>query len=142
MPESLAEFLLANYQAHRHECACRQRRGYRTESFTYGEILALACGVASDLEARGIAKGDRVMVWGENCAEWMAVFFGCVLRGAIVIPMDDGSASEFVKRVFRKVDAKLLVGSRRHVQECLAAGFSIAGVGLEDLCETVARKPR
>jgi long-chain acyl-CoA synthetase len=99
MAESIAEFFLENFRAHRHERACRQRRGYRTESFTYGEVLDMASAFARKLEARGIAKGERVMVWGENCAEWMAVFFGCALRGVIVVPMDDGSAADFAMRV-------------------------------------------
>ena len=137
MAESIAEFFLENYRARRDERACRQRRGYRTESFTYGEILDMACGFACKLEARGISKGDRVMVWGENCAEWVAVFFGCALRGVIVVPMDDASAAEFAIRVFQQVSAKLLVGSRRHLHECSAAGFSLASLGLEDLAETV-----
>src|SRR5260370_35076163 len=100
MAESLTEFFLENYGAHRHERACRQRRGYRTESFTYARILDMACGFARKLEARGIAKGARVMVWGENCAEWIAVFFGCALRGVVVVPMGEGSAAGFCVRGF------------------------------------------
>ena len=133
MAESIAEFFLENFRAHRQERAYRQRRGYRTESFTYGEILEMAGGFARKLEARGIAKGDRVMVWGENCAEWAAVFFGCALRGVVVVPMDDGSAADFAMRVFQQVSAKLLVGSRRHLHECSANGLSIASLSLEDL---------
>ena len=133
MAESIAEFFLENFRAHRHERAYRQRRGYRTEPFTYSEILEMAGGFARKLEARGIAKGDRVMVWGENCAEWAAVFFGCALRGVVVVPMDDGSAVDFAMRVFRQVSAKLLVGSRRHLHECSANGLSIPSLSLEDL---------
>jgi long-chain acyl-CoA synthetase len=141
MAESIAEFFAENYRAHRQERACRQRRGYRTESFTYGEILEMACGFACKLEARGIAKGERVMVWGENCAEWVAVFFGCALRGVIVVPMDDASTADFAMRVVQQVSARLLVGSRRHLRECSAAGFSLASLGLEDLAETVGTSP-
>jgi long-chain acyl-CoA synthetase len=132
MAESIAEFFTEHFQAHRQETAYRQRRGYRMESFTYGEVLERAFGFACKLEARGITKGDRVMVWGENCAEWVAVFFGCALRGVIVVPMDDGSAADFALRVFQQVEAKLLVGSRRHVHECAAAGHSIPTLDLED----------
>jgi long-chain acyl-CoA synthetase len=143
MAESLAEFFSENFQTHRHECAYRQHRGYRTESFTYGQVMEMAFGVARKLEARGIAKGDRVMLWGENCAEWVAVFFGCALAGVIVVPMDDGSAADFAMRVFRQVEAKMLVGSRRHVHECAAGGKSIAAgnssatLTLEDLPQTL-----
>jgi long-chain acyl-CoA synthetase len=138
MADSLAEFFLENYRAHRRERACRQRRGYRTESFTYGEILDMASGFARMLEARGISKGDRVMIWGENCAEWMAVFFGCALLGVIVVPMDHGSAADFAMRVFQQVEAKLLVGARRHLHECAATGFSSPTLSLEDLAGIVA----
>ena len=133
MAESIAEFFLENFQAHQHECAYRQRRGYRTESFTYGEVLGMAAGFARKLGERGIAKGDRIMLRGENCAEWVAAFFGCVLSGVIVVPMDDGAAADFAMRVFQQVSAKLLVGSQRHLQECAAAVPSTAAMNLVDL---------
>ena len=64
MAESLAEFFLANFRAHRDERAYGQRRGYRMEWFTYGQVLEMAVRFAGELEARGIGKGDRVMLWG------------------------------------------------------------------------------
>ena len=136
MAESVAEFFLKNFHRHRHECACRQQRGYRTESLTYGEVQEMAFGCARQLEARGIAKGDRVMLWGENCAEWVAVFFACVLRGVIVVPMDDGSAGDFAMRVFQQVSAKLLLASRRHLHQCAAAQPAIETLTLEELAQT------
>ena len=138
MAESLAEFFLKNFQAHRRESAYRQRRGYRTESRTYGEVLDMASGVSRELETRGIAKGDRVMLWGENSAEWVAAFFGCSLRGVVVVPMDDGSASDFAMRVYQKVSAKLLIASRRHLQS--AAMSATATWNLEDLAQKAGRQ--
>src|ERR1700757_1923258 len=116
MSESLAEFFLENSDKHREECAYRQRRGYRMESFTYGEVIDLAWRFAHKLDARGIARGDRVMVWGRNCAEWVAAFFGCALKGAVVVPMDDGASADFAWRVAQQVDAKLLVGARGAIE--------------------------
>ena len=133
MAESLAQFFLEHFRAHQKECAFRQRRGYRMESFTYGEILNTACSFTRTLESRGIVKGDRVMIWGENRAEWVAAFVGCALSGVVAVPMDDGASSEFALRVFHKVEAKLLVGSRRHAQECQAVGASLETLNFEDL---------
>ncbi len=141
MVESIAEFFSEHFHARRLERAYRQRRGYRTESFTYGEVMGMAAGFAAKLEARGIAKGERVMVWGENCAEWVAAFFGCALRGVIVVPMDDVAATDFALRVFQQVSAKLLVGSRRHLLEVAAAGHSIATLNIEDLTQTAGYSP-
>ena len=136
MAESLAKFFLDNFTAHRQECAYRQRRGYRMQSFTYGEVMQMALGFARELRSRGISRGDRVMLWSANCAEWVAAFFGCALVGVVVVPMDDGASCDFALRVFRQVQAKLLVGSQRHVQEWLAAGYSTATLTLDDLAAT------
>jgi long-chain acyl-CoA synthetase len=137
MAESLAEFFLANFQAHCDERAYGQRCGYRMEWFTYGQVLEMALRFAGDLETRGIGKGERVMLWGENCAEWVAAFFGCALRGVVVVPMDDGASAEFAGRVAGQVEARLWVCSRKH------AGDGIAGtpvVVLEEIKIPTSRK--
>ena len=141
MPESLAEFFLENFQAHRDEPAYRQRRGYRTETLTYGDVADLAGRLANQLAAQEIGKGDRVLVWGPNSAEWVAVFFGCALHGAIVVPMDDGASTDFASRVCRQVGARLVVASREHAGECGAAGLSIPISILEDLPHSLDAKP-
>src|ERR1700730_18266976 len=136
MAESIAEFFFENFQAHRHECAYRQRRGYRTESLTYGDVLRMASGFVRELETRGITKGDRVMLWDENSAEWVAAFFGCALYGVVVVPMDDGASPDFARRVFQQVSAKLLVASRRHLQECANVQPPMPALNLKDLGQT------
>ena len=70
----------------------------------------MASGFALKMEARGIAQGDRVMLWGENCAQWAAAFFGCALRGVIVVPMDDGATADFAMRVFQQVSGETAGG--------------------------------
>ena len=115
--ESLLNFV-QTYAAHGDEIAVRQRRGYRMESWTYARIVAEANRVARELEARGIAKGDAVLLWGENSAEWITVFLGCLLRGAVIVPIDHASPMEFACRVAQEVNAKLVFQSRVH-KECL-----------------------
>ncbi|MGB8579570.1 MAG: AMP-binding protein [Candidatus Sulfotelmatobacter sp.] len=125
MAESLAKFFLVNFRAHRDERAYGQRCGYRMEWFTYGQVLEMAVRFAGDLEARGIGKGERVMLWGENCAEWVAAFFGCALGGVVVVPMDDGASVEFAGRVAGQVEAKLWVCSRKHAAEVEASSVPV-----------------
>jgi long-chain acyl-CoA synthetase len=122
MSESLTEFFLTNFQAHRGERAYGQRRGYRMEWFTYGQVLEMAVQFGKELEVREIGKGERVMLWGENCAQWVADFLGCVMRGVVAVPMDDGASAEFAVRVSRQVEARLWVCSRRHAAESVGGG--------------------
>ena len=102
---------LDNFRRHASEAAYVHRRGYRTQRWTYGDVLSGANRFARELEARGIGKSDKVLIWGENCAEWVAAFFGCLLRGAIVVPIDKIATPDFAQRIAEQVDAKLCVTS-------------------------------
>src|ERR1700740_1297360 len=110
--ESLLTFV-RNYAALGGEIAVRQRHGYRMESWTYARIAEGANSVARALEALCIAKGEAVLLWGENSAEWIAVFLGCLLRGVVVVPIDHASPPEFAGRVAQEVNTKLVF----HVSE-------------------------
>ena len=96
------------------EVAYVQRRGYRTERVSYRDVAELAFQFARELEGRGLEKGDRVLLWGENSAEWVAAFFGCALYGAISVPMDHAASPDFAQRVRAQVSARLTVCSRKH----------------------------
>ena len=126
---------LDNFRSHASEIAYVHRRGYRTQRWTYGDVLATAYRFARELEARGIGKDDKVLIWGENCAEWIAVFFGCVLRGAIVVPIDKIATADFAQRIAQQVDAKLCVASPQNQ----IAG--VASLPLEQLREEVSQYP-
>ncbi|HEX5707949.1 MAG TPA: AMP-binding protein [Pyrinomonadaceae bacterium] len=113
-----------------------QRRGLRTERWSYRRVAETAFRTARELEARGVARGERVILWGANSAEWVAAFFGCALRGAVVVPLDLESAPDFVSRVRAQVSASLIfAGGVAREQEALTRD----ALPLEDLPQLVAR---
>jgi long-chain acyl-CoA synthetase len=94
------------------ETAIAHQRGLRVYRWSYEKLAATAKRFARELEARDVQKGDRVLFWSENSPEWVAAFFGCLLRGAIVVPLDSRNTGDFVTRVHSQVAAKLaLLGS-------------------------------
>jgi len=90
--------------------------------------------LARELEARGIAKGDAVLLWGENSAEWISVFLGCLLRGAVVVPIDHASSPEFAVRVAQEVNAKLVFHASGQ-KEC----WTIPSIPLASLSAVIAQ---
>ncbi len=104
--------LVDDFERNGKDTAVVAPRGLRQRRTSYGELALLTRRFAAELDARSIAKGDRVLIWGENGSEWIATFFGCVLRGVLPVPVDLASAAEFVRRVQREVSPKLLVGDR------------------------------
>jgi len=98
---------LDEFIARRDEVAFAHRRGLRLTRWSYEQTARTAYQFARELEARGIGKGDRVLLWAENSPEWVASFFGLLLRGVIVVPLDVQSDPAFVARVQEQVGAKL-----------------------------------
>ena len=92
------------------EIAVVRYQGNRRRVTTYGELARLAGRFAALLAERGIAQGDRVLIWAENSAEWIAAFHGCMLRGVLAVPLDAFGTAEFVTRVAKDVSPKLAVG--------------------------------
>lgn len=109
MREHLAT-LLDDFRKHEREIAVVRYQGVRRRVTTYGELAILAGRFAAFLEDRAIGLGDRVLLWGENSADWIAAFYGCMLRGAIVVPLDSFGSTEFAQRVAADVRPKLAVG--------------------------------
>src|SRR5579863_1048047 len=109
MPRRSLIDYLREYAKHGRSTAFVQRSGYRTSRTSYSDVAGLAAQCARELERLGIAPGDRVLLWGRNSAEWVGAFFGCILRGAVAVPMDQGATSEFAARVAEQVDAQLLI---------------------------------
>jgi len=129
--------LFDEFSRYRGDLAVVQRRGYRRESWTYGQLATIAFGLAQNLRERDVRTGDRVMLWGANSAEWMAAFWGCLLRGAVVVPIDDGTTFDFAAHVARETSAKLLIASASKP----TLDSAIATLNLEDLADR-SNEPR
>ena len=93
--------------------AVRFDDGLRTRVLSYPDLWRRIASFAGYLRQRGIRKGDRLLLWGENGPEWVAVFWSCVSQGVQVVPVDPTSSPELVERIQEKVRARLLVHGRQ-----------------------------
>jgi len=102
--------LLDDFRRYDRQIAVVRHQGNRRRATSYGEIARLAGRFAALLAQRGIEQGDRVVLWGENSAEWIAAIHGCILRGVLAVPLDAYGTAEFAARVATDVRPKLVVG--------------------------------
>jgi long-chain acyl-CoA synthetase len=102
--------LLDDFRRFDRQIAVVRFQGNRRRATTYGQIAHLAGRFAALLALRGIGPGDRVLLWGENGAEWIAAFHGSIARGVLVVPLDAYGTAEFAARVAADVQPKLAVG--------------------------------
>ncbi len=140
MPRKNLLSLLADFARFGGEGAVIQRRGYRREKLTYVELHARALFWSYALAGRGVLPGDRVLLWGPNSAEWVACFWGILLRGAVVVPMDAAASPEFVERVIKDAEVKLILRDRQQM-ELPGAPPSMIINDFRDIVDSPAPKP-
>lgn len=87
--------------------ALTMRMGYRIVSLTYKDVYDLSLRVACLLKKHGVEKGDKVVLLAPNSPYWVCVFWGTLIRGAILVPMNVQSTASQVEKVLLKTGAKL-----------------------------------
>ena len=131
--------LVEDFERHGKQIAIVSYPGNRRVATTYAELATLAGRFSRMLADRGIAPGERVLLWGANSAEWVAAFFGCVLRGVIAVPLDAAGSVDFAVRVIADVTPRLIVGDQEHLQKL--SQESAAKIAFEDFSSTLPRSP-
>ena len=130
------------------DCAYVFPRGYRHERWSYQRVAGVAYQFARELDAREIAKGDAVLLWSPNCAEWVAAFLGCALSGVVAVPVDDAASPDFARRISAQVRTRLVLCPRERAaffekaEGVVAGGITekIATIDPADLAATVAER--
>jgi long-chain acyl-CoA synthetase len=115
MRASLLDYL-NDFAAWGGECAYVYPRGYRHERWSYRQVAEAAYRFARELRARKVGRGDAVLLWCPNCAEWVAAFLGCALCGVIAVPIDDGASPEFARRIGTQVRTRQVLCPRERAE--------------------------
>ena len=87
------------------------RPGFRTRVWTYRDLGELVPRVARHLADSGIARGDRVIIWGVNRPEYGIAFLAALRIGAVLVPLDVNSLPEFARKIVERTRAKAAIVS-------------------------------
>lgn len=83
--------------------------GYRVHRHSYAQVTRAARGFAARLRSAGITPGDKIIFWGENRPEWVVAFWGCLIAGVVVVPIDYRASADFLDKVRRIVRARVVL---------------------------------
>ena len=81
---------------------------------TYAALHEAACGVARALASRGVRPGDRVALLGRNSAEWVAVYYGAAICGAILVPLNFWFRASEVAYAIADSGTTIVIADRDH----------------------------
>lgn len=107
-------------------------------TLTYGELHAESCRIAAGLQARGIGRGDPVILVIGNRSEFLTTFFAIAHLGAIAVPVNVALRGSSLAHVFDVTGARTAIAEAAflpHVDaapggiERFAQVFALAGHG-------------
>jgi long-chain acyl-CoA synthetase len=83
--------------------------GYRIRRHSYRQVTRAARVFAARLASARIHRGDKVVFWGENRPEWIVCYWGCIISGVVVVPIDYRASAEFLRKVADIVAPRAMV---------------------------------
>ena len=95
--------------------------GYRTHHYSYNDVRCAAIRLADRLTSSGLSTGDKVIIWGDNRAEWIVAFWGCLLARVICVPIDFRASPDFLERVASLVAAKIVIADKSFITDGLTS---------------------
>ena len=88
--------------------ALTMQMGFRIKNLSYLEVYNLAKQVSVFLGNNNINYQDKVLLCAPNSPYWIIVFWGCLLRGAILVPLNIQSTSDVINAIIKETKSKIL----------------------------------
>ena len=107
----------------------------REARFTYGELLEKAKAAAGGMQAMGLKRGDHVGILMGNDENWLALFYGAALIGAVTVPVNTRFKAPEIDFCLKQAQCKALFYVERFLNIDFGAmvreiGFSHAFQGV------------
>lgn len=86
------------------------KTGQKYRSWTFGELNRLADWFAGQLSARGVKRGDRVILMVRPSVEFISLTFALFKIGAVIILIDPGMGYKNLRRCIGRVKPDVFIG--------------------------------
>jgi len=135
--ESLVELLddaAERYPAERPSLSLRTDEGI-TLAWSSHEVRRRARRAAWRLRAMGLVSGDRLLTWSPSTPMLPAVYWGAMMAGAVVVPLDLRMAPAVLRRIADEAGAKwLAIGTGHDAPDPVAGGLDrLSRVTIDEL---------
>jgi fatty-acyl-CoA synthase len=102
--------------------------------YTWATLVQEAEQLAGALQALGVQRGDRVLLFMQNCPQYVVGFHAVLRAGAVVVPVNPMNKADELGHYIHDAQAKVALASSDIAQELAQASAGLpAGQGLQHL---------
>ena len=92
---------------------------YDSEPITYKELGERVRALSSFLKEKGVKKGDKVAIIGENSPNWGIAYLSIVTMGAVVVPILPDFHAEDIAHIISHSESKIVFVTQRQMDKLL-----------------------
>ncbi len=92
---------------------------------TYAELLAQAERLAAHLRTQGVQDGDRVIVFMQNCPQWIVAYYAVLRANAVVVPVNPMNKADELGHYITDPDARVAICAADLAGELLKANDGV-----------------
>jgi len=92
---------------------------FEDQRLTYSQIETRANSFANALRVRGLARGERVVLWLPNCVELVIGIFGTLKAGGVFVVVNYSTKRKKLAYIVRNCQARVLVTTSRKAADAL-----------------------
>jgi long-chain acyl-CoA synthetase len=111
--KSIPEILKTNAQRYVDRIAISYKKGGKYQSLSYGDFYERVLMAARGLRRAGMAPGDKVAIFSENCAGWAISDFAIQCAQGITVPIYATNTAGQAAYVINHCGAKIVFVSNR-----------------------------
>ena len=99
---------------------------FLTRQFTWAELHGQVQHLAGALQQQGLQKGDRVLLFMQNCPHFIVAFHAVLQCGGVVVPINPMSKADELEHYLRDTQARIAVASLDIASELVQAHQAVA----------------
>ncbi len=80
---------------------------------TYQQLQSKMRDVIVKLQARNIKKGDKVVILGENCPNWVISYLAITCMGAVAVPILPGFPDTDTRHIIRNSESVAVIAAQK-----------------------------
>lgn len=96
------------------------------QELAYAELKRQAEAVAGWLQSRGVNKGDRVLLYMQNCPQYVVAYYGILRADAVVVPVNPMNRADEFGHYITDPEAKVAICSAELAAIVMQANVEVA----------------
>jgi len=108
--------------------------GKITRRVTYAQMGMRVRQIGNLLNTLGVKRGEKILLFSENCPEWPLAYFGIAFAGAVSVPILTGFSAEQIQNIITHSQISAICLSKAACEKLKLSSSKLPLVFIDSIC--------